>query len=290
MKTILSLFAVLFLIIPAQAIETVLLPVAVADANEGGQTDVSLASMKGTAAFVLTAMTTAGTTPTAAVKLQSSPEPVVGASMRTGTTAGVALRSATNTAIKLGASFTTAAGYTPAVKSVMLLLKKHATLTAGTLTVSFCSDSSGPSTVLASGTIDASTLTAAFTGRTVTFSKPVQLVAATKYWVQLEGDYTVDATANVTWLTTTVASGGNASIYGTGWVASGTNNLNFETSDLIFTDVTGGGFTTVTTTGSIQEITVPVSNFGSRFRAHVTITGTDTPSYIIGLAAYQKKP
>jgi hypothetical protein len=288
MKTFLSLSAIFAL--NAFALETVLLPQSIADATEGGQTDVSLASLKGTAAFVLTAKSTAGTTPTAAVKLQSSPAPAIGASLRTGTTAGLALRTAADTAYKLGASFTTASGYTPAVKSVILLLKKHATLTAGTLTVSFCVDSSGPSTALATGTIDAATLTASFTGETVTFSKPVQLAASTKYWITLEGDYTASATANATWLTTTVASGGNASVFGTGWVASATNNLNFETRDLVFTDVTSGAFTTVTATGSIQEITIPIQNFGSYFRAHATITGTDTPAFIIGVAAYQKTP
>jgi hypothetical protein len=290
MKTILSLFALAALALNAHALQTVLLPQSIADANEGGQTDVSLSGLKGTVAFVMTAKSTAGTTPTAAVKLQSSPAPVLGASMRTGTTAGVALRTATDTAIKLGASFTTAATVTPSVKSVMLFLKKHSTLTAGTLTVSFTADSSGPSTALATGTIDVATLTAAFIGYTVTFDKPVQLAAETKYWITLEGDYTVDATANVTWLTTTVASGGNASVFGTGWTASATNNLNFETRYLIFSDVTGGGFTTVNATGSIQQLTIPIQNFGSHFRAHATITGTDTPAYIIGIAAYQKTP
>jgi hypothetical protein len=290
MKNILALFAVLALAIPAHAIETILLTGAVADANENGQAEVDISSLKGTAAFVMTAKSTAGTTPAAAVKLQSSPPPVTGASMRTGTTAGVALRTASNTAIKLGASFTTASGYVPTVKGVMLPLKKHATLASGTLTVTISTDSSGPSAALATGTIDVAGLTDAFTGQVVTFSKGAQLAASTKYWVTLEGDYTVDATANVTWLTTTVASGGNASVFGTGWVASATNNLNFETYDLIFTDVTDGAFSAVSTTGVIEELTIPVQNFGSWFRAHAIITGTNTPSFIIGIGAYQKKP
>jgi hypothetical protein len=290
MKTIFTFLAILALVLPAAAIQTVLLPGSIADANENGQADIDLSSLKGTAAFVLTAKSIAGTTPTAAVKLQSSPPPATGAAMRTGTTAGVVLRSGTDTAIKLGASFTTPAAYVPTVKAVMLPLKKHATLLAGTLTVTISTDSSGPSAVLATGTLDAANLTASFTGQTVTFAKGAQLAASTKYWVTLEGDYTVDATANVTWLTTTVSSGGNGSIFGTGWVASGTNNLNFQTSDLVFTDVTGGGFTTVTTTGSLQQLTIPIQNFGSHFRAFATITGTNTPEYIIGIAAYQKTP
>jgi len=172
----------------------------------------------------------------------------------------------------------------------MVLLKKHATLTAGNLTISLASDSSGPSTVLGNGTLTVGALTDSFTGQSISFDKPIQLAAATKYWVTLEGDYTVDATANVTWLTTTVASGGNASVFGTGWVASATNNLNFETRDLVFSDVTGGAFTTVTTAGSIEQLTIPIQNFGSHFRVHATITGTNTPAYIIGVAAYQKTP
>jgi hypothetical protein len=96
MKTILSIFAVVALAFPAHAIETVLLTGSIADANENGQADVDLSSLKGTAAFVLTAKSIAGTSPTAAIKLQSSPPAVLGASMRTGTTAGVALRTATN--------------------------------------------------------------------------------------------------------------------------------------------------------------------------------------------------
>jgi hypothetical protein len=290
MKTILSIFAVVALAFPAHAIETVLLTGSIADANENGQADADLSALKGTVAFVMTAKSIVGTSPTAAIKLQSSPPPVAGAAMRTGTTAGVALRTATNTAIKLGASFTTPAAYVPTVKAVMLPLKKHADLTAGTLTVTISTDSSGPSAVLATGTLDAANLTASFTGQTVTFAKGAQLAASTKYWVTLEGDYTVDATANVTWLTTTVASSGNASIFGTGWVASATNNLNFQTSDLVFTDVTGGGFASLTTVGSIQELTIPIQNFGSHFRAFATIGGSNTPEYIVGIAAYQKTP
>jgi len=290
MKTLLTFFAAVSIAFNAHAIETILAPQSIADANEGGQSDVSLAPFKGTVALVLTAKSIAGTTPTAAVKLQSSPAAVTGASVRTGTTAGVALRTDTDTNIKLAASFTTAAGYTPSVKSVMVFLKKHATLESGELTISLAADSSGPSTSLNSGTIDAATLTASFSGYSVTFAKPVQLSASTKYWVTLEGDYTIDATANVTWLTTTVSSGGNASIFTDEWGASATNNLNFATSDLVFTDVTGGAFETVTTAGSIQQITIPIQNFGSIFRAHATITGTNTPEYIIGLAAYQKTP
>lgn len=288
MKTTLSLLAVIIAALPIFAADTVLLPQAIADANEGGQADVDLSAYKGTAGFILTAKSTAGTTPAAAIKLQSSPPLAKGNAVETGTTAGVALRTATNTAIKLGASFTTAAGSVPSAKTIVLPLKKHATLASGTITLNLCVDSSGPSTSLGSATFNVADLTDAFTGASFTFTTPVQLAAETKYWITIESDYTVDATANLTWRTTTVASGGNASVFGTGWVASATNNLNFAVFQYVFSDVTNGAFTSVGTTGSIQEITLPIQNFGSVFRAHATITGTNTPSFIVGVAAIQK--
>lgn len=287
MKLILAF--ILALTIHAAAVQTVTLPQAIA--ATAAQEDKDLSSLKGTVGFVLTAKSTAGTSPTATVKLQSSAPLAKSLAVETGTTSGVALRTASNTAIKLAASFTTAAGTTPSIKRVVLPLKKHATLTAGTLTVTIASDSSGPNATLATAaTFDLSALTASFTGATFDFATPLQLAANTKYWVVLEGDYTVDATANVTWRTTTVASGGNASVYGSSWSASATNNLNIIPYVYNFSDVTGGAFTQVTATGSVQYLTVPIQNFGSVFRTHTTIGGTNSPSFIVGVAALQTKP
>lgn len=291
MKTLICLFSAFALFAgTVSAVETVLTPLAIADANEGGQADVDLSDLKGTVGFIMTAKSTAGSSPTAAIKLQSSPPPAVGFSVLTGTTAGVALRTAAATAIKLAASFTTPNNsVTPSVKSVMLPLKKGESLASGTLTLTIEADSSGPTgTALQTATFDLSTLTTAFTGATFTFTTPATLAANTKYWIVLAGDYTEHVANNVTWRTTTVASGGNASVFGSSWSASATNNLNHETYQLVFSDVSGGGFTSVTTVGSIQEVTVPIQNLGAHFRAFATIGGTSTPSFIVGIGAVQR--
>lgn len=290
MKTILTILILSALSFSAHAVQIVTLPVGVA--ATGAQNENDLSSLKGTVGFVLTAKSIAGTNPTAAIKLQSSPPLATGHSVMTGTTAGVALRTAADTAIELAASLTTPDNaVTPSIKRIVLPLKKHAGLTAGTLTVVIKADSSGPTgSALQTATFNVANLTDAFQGITFDFLSPATLAADTKYWIVLSSAYTEHATNNVTWRTTTVASGGNASVFGTGWVASATNNLNFRTDQYVFSDVTGGAFTALTTIGSIQEITLPIQNFGSAFRTHLTIGGTDSPQYIIGVSAKQLKP
>ena len=286
---ILPIFLLIFAL-PALALQTVLLPAGIT--ATGAQDDVDLSSMKGTVGFVMTAKSIAGTSPTATIKLQSSPPLAQGPSVMTGATTGVALRTAASTAIELAASFTTPNNaVTPSIKRIILPLKKHEDLTAGTLTLTIETDSTGPSnTTLQTSTFDLAGLTDAFQGVTFDFVAPATLAANTKYWIVLGGDYTESATDVVTWRTTTVASGGNASVFGTGWVASATNNLNFNATQLVFSDVTGGGFTALTTLGSIQQITLPIQNFGSHFRAYATIGGTDSPEFVVGVAAHQIRP
>lgn len=288
-------FALISLIISSLAIsaigvEIVTLPIGVTATS--AQNEADLSKLKGTVSFVLTAKSIAGTSPTAAIKLQSSPPLAAGNTVMTGTTAGVALRTAADTAIELAASFTTPDNaVTPTVKKIVLPLKKHAGLTAGTLTVVVKADSSGPTgDALQTSTFDLAGLTDAFQGITFNFLAPATLAADTKYWIVLSSAYTEDATNNVTWRTTTVAEAGNASIYGEAWAASVTNNLNFYTEQYVFSDVSGGAFAALTTLGSIQEITLPIQNFGSTFRTHLTIGGTDSPQYIIGVSANQVKP
>lgn len=289
MKHFLTLFLSFFLCLGASAIEVITLPQSLADATEGGQAVADLSKYKGSAKFVLTAHNTAGTNPTLDVKFQSSPPPVAGLSLMTGTTAGVALRTDTDTNIKLAASFTTPATITPSIYKTVLPLKKGAGLTTGTLTLELFADSSGPTgSALQSTTFNLATLTTAFQGVTFTFTKPATLAAATKYWWVLTSAYSVSATDNVTWRNTAVGSGGNSSIFATGWTGGATVSFNYYNYNLVFADVTGLAFTQVTTTSSIQELDANLNNLGF-LRIFATITGTNTPAYIVGVGAIVKE-
>lgn len=288
MKLLLLISLVLSLCAHA-ALEVITLPQSLADATEGGQAVADLSKYKGSAKFILTAHNTAGSTPTLASKLQSSPAPVAGLSLMTGTTAGVALRTDTDTNIKLAASFTTPATVTPSIYKVVLPLKKGDALTAGTLTLGLFADSTGPTgSALQTTTFNLASLTSAYQGITFTFTKPATLVAATKYWWVLESDYSVHATACVTWRNTAVGSGGNSSIFATGWTAGSTVSFNYYHYNLVFADISGAAFTGLTTVSSIQEIDTSLNNLGF-VRLFVTVTGTNTPAYIVGCGAIVKE-
>ena len=284
MKTLLLLVCFLSSL-AFSATETVLLPQSLVAANNGGQADIDLSKYKGPVDFYLMTHKIAGTNPTLACKIQTSSPAVIGNSVMTGTTAGLALRTDTAVAVKLAASFTIAAGSTPSIKTTVLPLLKHATLTAGTLTLGIYADSSGPTgSALQTATADVATLTAAYTGVTFTYAKPATLAASTKYWLVLTSDYTANATANVTWRKSTVGSAGNSSQYDTGWTAGTTTSLNYKNYQYQFSDLTGGGFTGVTTVSTIQNLNLNLQNAGI-LRLFVAIGGTDSPEYIVGLAA-----
>lgn len=275
-----------------RSIKTLLLTGAMADATpEGGQTPVDCVGLKGVTDFVLTAKSTAGTSPTLATKLQSSPDPAISHSYVLATAANaidVQLRVGAADSVRLAAKFVQAA--TGTVKSIWLPLKERGTIPDGTvLTLAIQADDSGdPSgTDLKTATVALSSLTSSYVNYEFSFTG-FDLAAGT-YWLVLTSDYTASGTNNVAWKAESgLVSGGNQSVYdGTVWAADVDDSQIFTMYQYVFSDVTGGAFTGVTTTGSIQrlELNMDTLTVGRYLRVHTAVGGTSTPSFQMAVAA-----
>jgi len=257
-------------------------PSKLVDATEGGQaiTDVSKFDREGK--FVLSAKSEAGSSPTLAVKIQNAPtlefEPqVVGA----GDTSIVS-RTAANAGIRLAAKFVVGSGVTRTVGAVIIPLKKNGTVSSGTLTLALQADSTGtPSgTDLITATSAAADVPTSYTGTRFALATPYDLTAGT-YWIVLTSDVTAHADNNIEWRADAVASGGNAATHnGTSYSAVATKNLQITAESYQFADVTGLGFTQVTTTGSVQTKSISMESL-AYVRPHVTIGGTSSPSFFV---------
>ena len=253
--------------------------------NNGGQTITDLSSTyQGQAKFMLSAKSDAGTNPTLAVKLQNS-APLARLAdvtpLSTDTTAAIGHRTAADTAIKLAASFVLAAG--ASISKIYLPLKKTGAPT-GTLTAAIYADTAGDpsgSALATFSTLDVSTLTTSFAEILFSLTSVVDLAAGT-YHIVVTSTVAESATVLVLWNSVTVASGGNGNVFGTGWAADDTINFAFKAFFYTFADVTGGGFTGVTTTASLQTLEINVDKL-SNVRAHITVGGTNTPAFYAGV-------
>lgn len=247
--------------------------------------DLSSVGAQGFSDFELTVLNTAGTTPTLDIKLQESDPQVRGLSYLVEGATETKLKTGASTLVQLAATFTQSGA--ASIKTIGLKLKKIGTLAAGKLvTVSVCADNSGaPGTVLGSTTISIdSSITTSFTTVIATLAKSVNVADATVYHITLAADYTASATNCVVVRSKTVASGGTQQTYnGTTWTAVTTEKVEVYADQLIYSDVVGGGFTQVTTGTSRQIRTLNAESLKRTIRAVITIGGTDSPAYVVGL-------
>jgi hypothetical protein len=257
-------------------------------ANNGGQAITDLSSdYTGQAKFILSAKSDAGSSPTLAVKLQSSPPLARLADVTPAegdATDAIGHRTATDTSIKLAASFTLPSA--ASISKLYLPLKKDGAPT-GTLTVAIFADDEGDPTgsALATfSTLNVATLTTSFSEILFTLGTPVDLAAGT-YHIVATSDVTVSNTAFVSWNSVTVESGGNASIYDEAWAADATVNFALKAFFYQFSDV--ASFASVATTSSQQTIEINVDTLGV-VRPHVTIGGTSSPAFYASVVALAK--
>lgn len=262
---------------------TIFTPASVAATGPGQPADVS--ALMRNVQVVLAAKSSAGSSPTLTSKIQTSDVVAVGASYTTEGTTEIKLRSGSNDNIKLGAKFTQDGART--LKAALLKLKRNDTLPSGTLTLELYADSSGPSgSALATATLSVTDVpTAAYGDCLFEFTSTYELADTTAYWLVLTGDYTEHTSNNITWRSKTVASGGNQSIYDSSWSAVATQSFEFAVQQLSFSDLTGGGFTQVGTTGSVQSKDVWIDAQPKWMRLYHTIGGTGGPAfYVSGVA------
>lgn len=234
--------------------------------------------------FTFASRNIAGTSPTLTSKLQTSPNAVSGYGF-SGTT------TPSNNVIQSAGITRQAITWTQSgaksLYQIQLMLKTNGTIAAGKkVLVDIFANSGGAPTgsSLGQAIIDIdSQVTTAYDLVTGTFLTPVDVADATIYHAQISADYTASDTNMVTVQGGTVASGGNQSTYTpSSWTAVGTVSLLAQFHNLVFTDVSGGGFTQQTTALSTarQTLTFSQENLGAAFvRAHHTIGGTSSPSF-----------
>lgn len=283
-----SLFAFLGLALVAPAATTLTLLTPVSITATGGGQDVDVSRLAGQARVTLATINTAGTSPTLACKLQGSAAATRGYDYQTtGTNTDNKLRSGASTNIKLSLKFTQSGA--AQVKRVALKLKLNGTITAGkVVALAIQSDSAGSPSGTALGTsanVDINTYVGTSNGWVVfTFTNPVDLADATVYHFVLSGDYTAHTSNNVTWQSTTVASGGTleTSTDGSSWAAvTSTEKFLAYADQYSFADITGGGFTTVSTAGntSVQTLELHAPDLLPYMRLYSTIGGTSNPAF-----------
>lgn len=268
--------------------EAILTPVKLLDSNEGGQAAVDVRNYRGDVDFILQAKSDAGSSPTLDVKLQASDLTSSALNYEVSNTANVQdveLREGATTNVKVAASFTTVGAIQ--VNSIILPLKKNGTVSATNITLTIEGDSSGPDdSALGTATVSTDNISASYDGVAFTFSAPVELSATTKYWIVIASDYSESGTNNIAWkVESGLTSGGNQSIYnGTSWSADADDSHPFTMYEYAFADITGGAFTQVTTTGSVQKITLKIDDESRYVRAHTTVGGTSTPAFYGGVS------
>lgn len=287
MKRLLALLAIIAAILGGSAARaatgTLLTPVSIVAANAGGGQDLDVAAYTGKLRVHLTSLNTAGTNPTLACKLQGSAGWTVGQSYTTTGTNDIVLRNNTNDNIKLAAKFTqSGAGQ---VKRVGLKLKKNGTITSGKiLTLTLETNNAGDPSGTALGTavtVQTDSIGTAYDWVVFTFTNPVDVADGTVYWLVLAGDYTVSSSNNITWRTATVASGGNANVFDSAWAAVSTNSAEFYLHQYVFSDITGGAFTSLSTAGtaSVQSLEFNADSLPPVIRLYSTLGGTSSPAW-----------
>jgi hypothetical protein len=266
---------------------TLLTPVSVT--ATGGSADLDVSAYTGKIRAHLTSLNTAGTNPTLACKLQGSAALARGLEYTTVGTTATELREGASTNIELALAFTQSGARS--IKRVALYLDKQGTLAAGKLlTLKIETDSSGDPSGTAvtngtSNTVDIDTAVSTTAGWVVfTFAKPVDLADATVYHFVLSGDYTASGTNNVRLYSKTVASGGtlNTSTDGTTFAGVTTTEAVMVYVDQYnFSDITGGGFTSLSTAGtaSVQTLELNADSLPQFVRLYSTIGGTANPAW-----------
>lgn len=231
----------------------------------------------------LLALKTTGTNPTLAAKLQSSPPAVPGYGFSGTTTPGDNLIQSAGITKQDAAWTQSGAG---SISSVKLMLKKIGTIAASqTVSVDIFADSAGAPTgsSLGTATIDIDSLiTTAYDLVEAKFLTPVDVADATKYHLVATASYTASNSNCVEWQSGTVASGGNQSTFTpSAWTAVGTVSLLVQHMVHVYADVTGGGFTGLTTVTGRQTLTFPEETLQAHIRLYCTIGGTSTPAYFV---------
>lgn len=257
-------------------------------ANNGGQTITEVGPLyTGQAKFILTAKSDAGTNPTLAVKLQSSPPLgrfVDVASAAGDTLADIKHRSGAAENLQIAAKFVVPTGGLTLSK-VYLPLKKAGAPT-GTFTLAVYADTAGDpsgSALTTFSTLDVATLTTSYAQTAFTLTTPYDLAAGT-YHLVATSNVATSASVNVLWRSITVESDGNLNLYGSAWVPTDTSNMEFQALFYQFTDITGGGFTTITSTASTQTLELNIDRM-ALIRPHVTVGGTSSPAFYTSLLA-----
>lgn len=230
----------------------------------------------------------AGTNPTADVKLQSSLPIAVGTLNEvTAGSVDIPLRNATDDNIKLAYAWTQSGARQ--IKNVYLMLKRVGTIASGKIVkVGIFTDNSGDPSASQVGAYSASvaadTMSTSYAWVKFTFATPIDVADTTKYWIQLEGDYTLSASNQVNWRVRTVASGGLFDIFDTAWGgAVTTQKAEGYIEQYNFTDVAAGAFTQVTgASDSLQSLVVDSDQIGQFLRAYFTIGGSSNPSFTFG--------
>lgn len=277
----------------AHAVTTSTLLTPVSITATGGGPDLDLTGRTGQARFQLMVLNTAGTNPTLACKLQGSASATRGYDYQVTGTTDNKLRSGASTNTKLSLKFTQSGA--AQVKRVALKLKNGGTITAGkVVALAIQSDSAGSPSNTALGTsanVDINNVITSSYGWVVfTFANPVDLADATVYHFVLSGDYTANSSNCVYWYSTTVASGGTVetSTDGTTWAAvTSTEKFQAYADQYAFADITGGGFTTVSTAGtaSVQALELYAPSLPAVVRLYSTIGGTSNPAFTVGATA-----
>lgn len=199
--------------IASSTVATLLGPVAVA--ATGASAGVNIRDFSRDFMVVLTAIKTAGTNPTLAVKLQHAPDAdLIGTVAYTGTGNG------TITQIEAGPD-----------------------TIAEDITVTFSNATTAAVAGSVTGAIGTATVGTAFTSAYINF----MLTAGSTAWVNTDA-FTVPVTART------------------------------------YADITGGAFTGLTTTGSVQKKVFNRQKIHPFIRTHSTIGGTNSPSYLTTVA------
>jgi hypothetical protein len=279
-----ALFASVCLSLHAATTLTLLTPVSIT-ATGGGQ-DVDVSRIGGATRVTLAALNTAGTNPTLACKLQTSAATTRGLEYSTVGTTDNKLRSGGSTNTKMALKFTQSGA--AQIKRIGLYLKYNGTITSGKITtLAIQSDTAGSPSNTAIGTstnlqTDNISTTAGWV--VFTFTNPVDVVDATVYHLVLSGDYTASASNYISWYSTTVGSGGTVetSTDGTTWAAAtSTEKFMAYVDQYAFTDLTGGGYATLSTAGNttVQTLEFYGPDLPRFMRLYSTIGGTSSPAF-----------
>lgn len=267
----------------------ILRPVSVTNGASGGvvygaPVDVAAAYCR-VGKIIMTSKSSAGSSPTLAAKMQKSdPLTLTHSKVYASGDTEIDQKSNNDTAtnVRVAAKFTVATGG-KTVSKIYLPLKKVGAPT-GDITVVIKGDTTGDPNATVYATfpvVAAASLTTSYVETGFTLATPVDLAAGT-YWIELTSAVTPSTSVYIAWKALDVDSLGNANLYDTGYTPTATVDLLFRLYAYQFTDVTSGGFTGLTTVGSVQSVDVDWQTL-SVIRPYFTVGGTSTPAFYTGI-------